>query len=181
MIGLFAPSCGTLVAPYCADTARLSQRYPLIASYGVFGCLNMANWVHHPSPFSEHFPLGEHAKWRCDTPPPSKGVSQAILVRYPMKTRQNACDNPLCDTISKGYCGDMGGVSHIGAAKCGTGLKICTTTVAPVLSRSVARPRGHSKKSYGVYLINTLFLQIGASMRFTFLRDGPYFFKVIAL
>ena len=53
----------------------------------------MANWVRYPlPPFSEQFPLGEHAKGRCDTPP-SKGVSQRYLrdtlwkqgkwVRYP--------------------------------------------------------------------------------------------------
>ena len=49
-----------LVAPVLRDTARLSQQYPPIARY--------ANRVRYPLPFSERFPLGEHAKWRCDTP-----------------------------------------------------------------------------------------------------------------
>ena len=46
----------------------------------------MANWVRYPLPFSERFPPGEHAKWRCDTPL-KRGIS-AIPARYPMKTRQ---------------------------------------------------------------------------------------------
>ena len=57
------------------DTARLSQRYPPIARYGVFGVSTWPIGCDTPSPFSERFPIGEHAKWRCDTPP-SKGVSQ---------------------------------------------------------------------------------------------------------
>ena len=51
-------------------------------------------------------------------PPPKRGIS-AILARYPMKTRQNVCDCPLCDIISKGYCARWGllremgeGISH---------------------------------------------------------------------
>ena len=35
-------------------------------------------------------------KWRCSTLL-QNGIS-AILARYPMKIRQNACDTPLCDT-----------------------------------------------------------------------------------
>ena len=31
-----------------------------------------------------------------------------------MTTSQNACDTPLCDTISKGYCAIWGGVSRTG-------------------------------------------------------------------
>ena len=91
-----------LSGPVLRDTARLSQRYPPIARYGVFG---VSRWPigcdTPPPPFSERFPLGEHVKWRCDTPPPSKGVSQQYLR-----------DTPLCDTISKGYCAIWGGISH---------------------------------------------------------------------
>ena len=62
------------------DTARLSQRYPPIARYGFFAVSTWPIGCDTPSPFSEHFPLGEHAEWRCDTPPPpSKGVSQRYL------------------------------------------------------------------------------------------------------
>ena len=56
--------------PVFRDTARLSQRYPPIARYGVFGVSTWPIGCDTPSPFSERFPLGEHAEWRCDNPPP---------------------------------------------------------------------------------------------------------------
>ena len=59
----------SLSGPVLRDTARLSQRYPPIARYGVFGVSTWPIRCDTPSPFSEGFPLGEHAKWRCDTPP----------------------------------------------------------------------------------------------------------------
>ena len=81
----------SLSGPVLRDTARLSQRYPLAryretisaippycALWG-FWCLNIFGVSTWPircdtlSPFSERFPLGEHAKWSCDTPPPQKG------------------------------------------------------------------------------------------------------------
>ena len=55
-----------------------------------------------PSPFSERFPLGEHAKWRCDTPPPLKRGISAILARYPMKTRQMGAIPPSAILSRKG-------------------------------------------------------------------------------
>ena len=67
----------TLSGPVLRDTARLSQRNPPIARYGVFAVSTWPIECDTPSPFSLRFPLGEHAKWRCDTPP-TKGVS-AIL------------------------------------------------------------------------------------------------------
>ena len=39
-----------LSGPISRDIARLSQRYPPIVRYGVFWCLNMANWVRYPFP-----------------------------------------------------------------------------------------------------------------------------------
>ena len=67
-----------LVAPYCAiprdylsDTPLLRAMGFLASQYGQLGAIP-------PPPFSERFPLGKHAKWRCDTPP-SKGVSQRYL------------------------------------------------------------------------------------------------------
>ena len=68
-----------LVASYCAMLRDYLSDNPLLRAMGVFWCLNMANWVRYPFPFSERFPLGEHAKWRCDTPPSRKGVSQRYL------------------------------------------------------------------------------------------------------
>ena len=54
-----------------------------------------------PPPFSERFPRGEHAKWRCDTPPRQKGIS-AILARYPMKTKQMGAIPPSAILSRKG-------------------------------------------------------------------------------
>ena len=68
-----------LSGPVLRDTARLFQRHPPIVHYGVFGISTWPIGCDTASPFSERFPLGEHAKWRCDTPPPSKGVSQRYL------------------------------------------------------------------------------------------------------
>ena len=110
---VFSPkkSHNTLSGPVLRDPARLSQRYPppYCALWG-FWCLNMANWGGCPSPSSEHFPLGQHAKWRCDTP---RGIS-AILARYPMKTRQKRYP-PLRHHLER-VLHDIGGggVSHTG-------------------------------------------------------------------
>ena len=67
------------VAPYCAipqdylsDTPLLRAMGFLVSQHGQLGAIP-------PPPFSERVPLAEHAKWRCDTPPPSKGVSQRYL------------------------------------------------------------------------------------------------------
>ena len=68
----------TLSGPVLRDTARLSQRYPPIARYGVFGVSTWPIGCDTPPPFSDRVPIGEHAKWRCDTPP-SKAVSQRQL------------------------------------------------------------------------------------------------------
>ena len=100
-----------LSGPVLRDTARLSQRYPRIARYGVFGVSTWPIGCDTPSPFSERFPPWRACKVGVRYPPLKRGIS-AILARYPMKTRQNACDTPLCDTISKGYCAIWGGISH---------------------------------------------------------------------
>ena len=69
-----------LVAPYCAIPRDYLSDTPLLRAMGFFGVSTWPIGCDTPAPFSEHFPLGEHAKWRCDTPPPpSKGVSQRYL------------------------------------------------------------------------------------------------------
>ena len=67
-----------LVAPYCAiprdylsDTPLLRTMGFSVSQHGQLGAIS-------PAPFLSVSPLGEHAKWRCDTPP-SKGVSQRYL------------------------------------------------------------------------------------------------------
>ena len=92
-----------LSGPVLRDTARLSQRYPPIARYGVFGVSTWPIGRDTPSPFSERFPLGEHEKWRCDTPPPQKGyLSDTCAI--PHENKANECDTP--------YCAIWGGISH---------------------------------------------------------------------
>ena len=99
-----------LSGPVLRDTARLSQRYPPIARYGVFGVSTWPIACDTPSPFSQRFPLGQHAKWRCDTPPQKGYLSGTRAI--PFENKANGCDTPLCDTISKGYCAIWGGISH---------------------------------------------------------------------
>ena len=72
----------------------------------------MANECDTPSPFSERFPLGEHAIWRCDTPPPRQKGYLSDTSAIPYEEKANGCDTPLRDTISKGYCAIWGGISH---------------------------------------------------------------------
>ena len=107
-----------LSSPYFSDT-------PLLRAMGFFGVSTWPIGCDTPSPFSERFPLKEHAKWRCDTPPPQKGIS-AILARYPMKTRQMGTIPPSAILSRKGIL-RYGGVSR-------TGL----LSVRPVLARVVA-------------------------------------------
>ena len=101
-----------LSGPVLRDTARLSQRYPPIARYGVFGVSTWPIGCDTPSPFPERFPLGEHAKWRCD-----KGIS-AIPARYPMKTRQMGAI-PISAILSRKGIARYGGVSRIGPLRKG--------------------------------------------------------------
>ena len=114
-----------LSGPVLRDTARLSQRYPPIARYGVFGVSTWPIGCDTPSPFSEPFPLGEHSRSGGAIPPLKRGIS-AILARYPMKNKAKGCDTPLCDSISKGYCAIWGGISHW-AAKCGFEVRLSHT------------------------------------------------------
>ena len=103
-------SSNALSGPVLRDTARLSQRYPPIARYGVCGVSTWPIGCDTPSPFSVRFHLGEHAKWRCDTPPQKGYLSDTCAIPY--KNKANGCDTPLRDTISKGYCAIWGGISH---------------------------------------------------------------------
>ena len=100
----------TRSGPVLRDTARLSRRYPLLRAMGFFGVSTWPIGRDTPSPFSEWFPLGEHAKWRCDTPPQKGYLSDTCAIPY--ENKGNGCDTPLCDTISKGYCAIWGGISH---------------------------------------------------------------------
>ena len=71
---------GNLVAPHCAiprdylsNTPLLRDMWFLVSQHGQLGAIP-------PPPFLSVSPLGEHAKWRCDTPPLKRGIS--ISQRY---------------------------------------------------------------------------------------------------
>ena len=76
----------------------------LVSQHGQLGAIS-------PPRFLSISPIEEHAKWRCDPPPPQKGyLSDTCAIPY--ENKANGCDTPLCDTISKGYCATWGGISH---------------------------------------------------------------------
>ena len=95
-----------LSGPVLRDTARLSQRYPLLRAMGSLVSQHGQLGAIPPLPFSKSFPLGEHSNRRA-IPTLKRGIS-AILARYPMKTRQLGAIPPS----AKWYCAIWGGISH---------------------------------------------------------------------
>ena len=81
----------------------------LVSQHGQLGAIP-------PPPFLSVSPLENMRSGGAipPPPPPQKGGISAILARYPTKARQNACDTPLCDAISKGYCTIWGGYLAFG-------------------------------------------------------------------
>ena len=103
-----------LGGPVLHDAARLSQRYPPIASYwaGVL-CLNMSNWVRYPlPPVFWAFPPWRacEVEVRCP-PPPTKGVSQRHLRDTTWKQGKMAAIPPLRYYLKR-VLRDMGGTSR---------------------------------------------------------------------
>ena len=104
-----------LVAPYCAIPRDYLSDTPLLRAMGFLVSQHSQKGAIPPPPFLSVFPLGEHAKWGCDTPPPPKGyLSDTRAIPY--ENKANGCDTPLCDTISEleseGYCAIWGAISH---------------------------------------------------------------------
>ena len=97
--------------PVLRDTARLSQRYPPIARYGVFGVSTWPIGCDTPSPFSERFPPWRTSEVEVRYPPLKRGIS-AILARYLMKTRQMGAIPPSAILSRKGIARYGGGISH---------------------------------------------------------------------
>ena len=112
----------TLVAPYCAIPRDYLSDTPLLRAMGFLVSQRGQLGAIPPPPFLSVSPLGEHAKWRCDTPPQKGYLSDTCAIPYEHKA--NGCDTPLCDTISKGYCAIWGGISHW-AAKIPTKKVMC--------------------------------------------------------
>ena len=104
-----------LSGPVLRDTARLSQRYPPIARYGVFGASTWPTGCDTPPPLFWACPLLESMRSGGAIPPPlidKRGIS-AILARYPMKTRRKRAIPPSAILSRKGIA-RYGGVSRTG-------------------------------------------------------------------
>ena len=126
---------GGLVAPYCAIPRDYLSDTPLLRD---MGSQHSQLGVIPPPPFLSV----SGPRKACEVEvryPATKGVSQLCLRdTHPMKTRQNACDTPLCDTISKGYCA-IWGVSRIGPLNLGGFLltvELCCSKSAQAHIRS---------------------------------------------
>ena len=91
----------TYSGPVLRDTARLSQRYPPIARYGVFGVSTWPIGCDTPPPFQSISPLESIREVEVRYPPLKRGIS-AILARYPMKTRQMGAIPPCAILSRKG-------------------------------------------------------------------------------
>ena len=98
------------MAPYCAILRDYLSDSPVLRAMRVFGVSTWPMGCDTPSPFSERFPLGEHAKWRCDTPP-----HKAILARYHMRSKKGAIP-PLRFHLKK-VSRNMGGGVSLKAAR----------------------------------------------------------------
>ena len=102
-----------LSGPVLRDTARLSQRYPPIARYGVFGVSTWPIGCDTLSPFSELPPWSTCEVEVRYAPLNLKGGISAILPRYPMKTRHMGAIPPSAILSRKGIA-RYGGVSRTG-------------------------------------------------------------------
>ena len=105
-----------LSGPVMRDTARLSQRYPPIAHYGVFGVSTWPIGCDTPSPFSERFPL-ESMRSGGAIPAPPKAWQQGYLSdtgAIPYENKANGCDTPLVAILSRKGIARYGEVSRIG-------------------------------------------------------------------
>ena len=98
------------MAPYCAIPRDYLSDTPLLRAMGFLVSQHSQKGAIPPPPFMSVSPLGEHAKWGCDTPPPKGYLSDTRAIPY--ENKANGCDTPLCDTISEGYCAIWGGISH---------------------------------------------------------------------
>ena len=97
----------TLVAPYRAIPRDYLSDIPLLRAMG-FWCLNMANWVRYPLPIFWAFPLGEHAKWKCNTPLQKGYLSDTCTLPY--ENKGNGC----IAILSRKGIARYGGVSRTG-------------------------------------------------------------------
>ena len=102
------------MVPYCAIPRDYLSDTPLLRAMGFLASQHgQLGAIPPPPAFLSVSTLGEHAKWRCETPPPQKGyLSDTGAIPYENKAK--GCDTPLCDTISERVLRDMGGYLALG-------------------------------------------------------------------
>ena len=105
-----------LSGPVVRDAATLSQRYHPIARCGAFGVSFLVSqhgqWGAIPPPPCLSVSLLASMRSGGAIPPPhTRGISRRCLHDTTWKQGKRVRD-PLCDTISKGYCAIRRGISH---------------------------------------------------------------------
>ena len=119
-----------LVAPYCAiprdylsDTPLLRTTGFLVSQHGQLGAIP-------PPPFLSVSSLESIREAEVRYPPPPKGyLSDTCAI--PSENKENGCDTPPCDTISKGYCAIWRGISHCAALSFGLLFCIASCILLP--------------------------------------------------
>ena len=91
-----------LSGPVLRDTARLSQRYPLLRAMGFLVSQHGQLGAIPPPPFLSVSPLEYMRSRGAIPPPPQRYLSDTSAIPY--ENKADRCDTPLCDTSSKGYC-----------------------------------------------------------------------------
>ena len=140
------------MAPYCAIPRDYLSDTPLLRAMGFWVSQHGQLGAIPPPPFLSFSPL-ESMRSGGAIPPPQKGyLSDTCAIPY--ENKENACDTPLCDTISKGYCAIWGGISHWAAKPLPLGRGVCETKSKngrsrpskPFISRVFCAQRGIQTK-----------------------------------
>ena len=132
-----------LSGPVLRDTARLSQRYPLLRAMGFLVSQHGQLGAIPPPPFLSISPL-ESMRSGGAIPPPQKGyLSDTSAIPY--ENKANGCDTPLCDTISKGYCKRYGWVSRTGPLRAETRLSSVRPRWRVPYSKKSTQKRVHAQ------------------------------------
>ena len=91
---VFLSSFLPLEAPYRAILREYLNDAPLLRAMGFLVSQHCQLGAIPPPPFLS-VPLKEHAKWRCDTPPPPTKGYLSDTCAIPYDNKGNACDPPL--------------------------------------------------------------------------------------
>ena len=135
-----------LSGPVLRDAARLSQRYPPIARYGVFGVSTWPIWCDTPSPFLSVSPLESIREVEVRYPPPQKGyLSDTCAI--PCENKANGCDTPSAILSRKGIARYGGASSHWAAkqrseASWHTTYLTFSAAMTPTVHRGLPAPLG---------------------------------------